>query len=90
MRVINKHYGRSVKESSLSPPGGFHTQESALSIIRSPTIGGVLNYTQQDLPDRRKTKDSKDMQGLFGLWVTASVEALLNMHPYIRFLLVVH
>ena len=32
VRVINKHYGRSVKESSLSPPGGFHTHKSQLYV----------------------------------------------------------
>ena len=31
VRVINRDYDRSVKESSLSPPGGFHTQVSALA-----------------------------------------------------------
>ena len=31
MRVIVKDYDHSVKESSLSPPGGIHTQESALA-----------------------------------------------------------
>ena len=41
VRVINKYYGRSMKESSLSPLGGFHIQESALSILRSPAIGGI-------------------------------------------------
>ena len=41
VRVINKHYGCSVKESSLSPPGGFHIQELALSILRSPATGGI-------------------------------------------------
>ena len=37
----------------------------------------------------RKIKDYKDMRGLFGLWVIASAEALLNVRPYIQFLLVV-
>ena len=31
VRVINKNYDRSVKESSLSPPGGIRTQGSALA-----------------------------------------------------------
>ena len=34
-----KHYGRSAKGIPLSPPGGFPTQDLALSILRSPAIG---------------------------------------------------
>ena len=31
VRLINKNYDRSLKESSLSPPGGIRTQESTLA-----------------------------------------------------------
>jgi len=31
VRVINNNYDPRIKESSLSPPGGIHTQGSALS-----------------------------------------------------------
>ena len=89
MRVINKNYDRSIKEPSLSPPGGIHTQGLALAstchLQQGEIKPRVLNYTQQDLPDMRKTKDSKDMQDLFGLWIITSAEALLNMRPYIQF-----
>jgi len=71
--VINKHYDRSMKGIHSEPTRRFpHTRVSS-SIHLSPAIGGlkpwVLDCTQQDLPDRRKIKDSKDMQGLFGLLV---------------------
>ena len=34
VRVINKDYDYSIKESSLSPPEGIHTHESALASAR--------------------------------------------------------
>ena len=65
MRVINKDYDHSVKESSLSPPGVIHTQDSALAstchLQQGEIKPWVLNCTQQDLSDRRKEKDFKDM-----------------------------
>ena len=90
VRVINKDYDRSVKESSLSPPGGIHIQESTLASTYHQQHGEiklwVLNYTQQDLPDRRK-KDSKDKQGYLACGFIASAGALLKVCPYIQFLL---
>ena len=54
------NYDRSVKESSLSPPGGIHTQESALASASHLQQGEikpwVLNCTQQDLPTGGKKK----------------------------------
>ena len=38
VRVINKDYDHSIKESSLSPPGGIHTRVSS-SIHLSPATG---------------------------------------------------
>ena len=67
VRAINKNYDRSVKEIFSEPTRrNPHTRVSS-SIHLSPTTGGikpwVLNCTQQDLSDRRKEKDFKDMQG---------------------------
>ena len=35
MKILNKLYVNSVRKSSLSPPGGFHTQKSS-TIHRTP------------------------------------------------------
>ena len=60
VRVINKDYDRNIKESSLSPPGGIHTQESVLASVghlqQEEIKPLVLSCTQQDLPVRRKEK----------------------------------
>ena len=75
-----KNYDRRVKESSLSPPGGIHTQESALAsachLQQGKIKPWVLNYTQQDSPDRRKEKDSKDMQGYLACGLIASAGSI--------------
>ena len=42
-----------------------------------------INYAQQDLPNRRKEKDSKDMQGYLACGFIASAGALLKVRPYI-------
>ena len=80
MRVINNDYDRSIKESSLSPPGGIHTKESALAsachLQQGEIKHWVLNYTQQDLPDERKEKDSKDMQGYLAYGFIASAGSI--------------
>ena len=69
VRVISEHYDRSVKETLSEPTRRFpHTRVSS-NIHLSPATRGAS--TQQDLPDKNKVKDSKDMQGLFGLLVFA-------------------
>ena len=71
--VISEHYDRGTKGILSEPTRRFPHIRVSSSIHLSPATGGIkpwlLDYTQQDLPDRRKVKDSKDMQGLFGLLV---------------------
>ena len=40
VKNLNKLYVSNVRKSSLSPPGGFHTQKSS-TIHRSPATGGI-------------------------------------------------
>ena len=40
VKILNKLYVSNVWKSSLSPPGGFHTQKPA-TIHRSPATGGI-------------------------------------------------
>ena len=47
MRVINKNYDRSAKESLLSPPGGIHTQELALVSAYHLQQGGNKTLSTQ-------------------------------------------
>ena len=77
-----------LKKSSLSPPGGFHTQVSA------PYVPATYNRVEQTLSTQlysarlthqEERKDSKDMQGYLAYGFIASAGALLNMHPYIQF-----
>ena len=71
---LQKHFVTIWKNSTSAAEGNprwahqkVSTHKSRLCILRSPVTGGikswVLDCTQQDLPDRRKIKDSKDMQG---------------------------
>ena len=80
MRVINKDYDHSVKESSLNPPGGIHTQESALASAchlqqgENKTLGTQL-YSAR-LTRQEKRKDSKDMQGYLACGFIASAGSI--------------
>ena len=40
VKILNKLYVSNVRKSSLSPPGGFHTQK-AFTIPRSPATWGI-------------------------------------------------
>ena len=88
MRVINKDYDHSVKESSLSPLGGIHTRVSS-SIHMSPATGGNKTLSTQlysaRLTRQEEIKGSKDMQCYMAYGFIASTEALLNVRPYIQF-----
>ena len=77
-----------LRKSSLSPPGGFHTQVSA------PHVPVTCNRVEQTLSTQlysarltrqKKRKDSKDMQGYLAFGFIASAGALLNVRPYIQF-----
>ena len=79
MRVVNKNYDRSVKESSLSPPGGIHTQESAkhppITCNReNKTLSTQLYSTR--LTRQEERKDSKDMQGYLACGFIAFAESI--------------
>ena len=93
VRVINKHYGHSMKGILSKPTRRFpHTRVSCKypSITYNRGIKPwVLDCTQQDLPDKRKIKDSKDMQGLFSLWVIASVGSITKCASLYSILLAV-
>ena len=89
MEVSNKLYVRNVlRKSSLSPPGGFHTQVSApyvpITCNRVEQILSTQLYSTR-LTCQEKRKDSKDMQGYLAYGFIASVEALLIVRPYIQF-----
>ena len=82
-----------LRKSSLNPPGGFHTQ------VLAPHVPVTYNRVEQTLSTQlysarlthqEERKDSKDMQGYLACGFIASAGALLKVHPYIRFLLVVH
>ena len=77
-----------LRKSSLSPLGGFHTQ------VLAPHVPVTCNRVEQTLstqlysarltrPEERK--DSKDMQGYLAYGFIASVGELLNVRPYIKF-----
>ena len=87
MRVINKHYDHSVKESSLRPPWGIHTQEPALTSTYHLQQGGnkiiSIQLYSVRLTRQEERKDSKDMQGYLACGFIASVGALLSVCPYI-------
>ena len=89
-----KNYDRRVKESSLSPPGGIHTQVSTLASAYHLQQGEiklwVLNCTQQDLPNRRKRKDSKDMQGYLACGFIASAGSITKCVSLYSIFLAVH
>ena len=75
-----------LRKSSLSPPGGFHTQVSA------PHVPVTCNRVEQTLSTQLystrlthqgERKDSKDMQGYLACGFIASAGALLKVRPYI-------
>ena len=87
MRVINKNYDLSAKESPLSPPGeNPHTRVSS-SIRLSPATGGNKTLSTQlysaRLTRQEERKNSKDMQGYLACGFIASAGALLKVRPYI-------
>jgi hypothetical protein len=80
------------RNSSLSPPGGFHTQVSA------PVVFVTYNRVEQTLSTQlysarlthqKERKDSKDMQGYRACGLLQLQKALLKVHPYFQFLLAV-
>ena len=78
-----------LRKSSLSPPGGFHTQVSASHV--PVTCNRVKQTLSTQLYSARLTrqeerKNSKDMQGYLASGFIASVGALLNVRPYIQFI----
>ena len=77
-----------LRKSSLSPPGGFHTQVSA------PHVPVTCNRVEQTLSTQlystgltrqEERKDSKDMQGYLACELIESAGALLIVRPYIQF-----
>ena len=77
-----------LSKSSLSPPGGFHTQVSALHV--SVTRNRVEQTLSTQLYSARLTyqeerKESKYMEGYLACGFIASARVLLNVHPYIQF-----
>jgi hypothetical protein len=93
VRVLNRHYGRSAKGILSELNRRFsHTRVSS-NIHLAPAIRGiklwVLDCTQQDLPVRRKEKTLRICKAIWLVGLLHLQEALLNMHPYIQFLLVV-
>ena len=77
-----------LRKSSLSPPGCFHTQ------VPAPHIPVTSNRVEQTLSTQlysaRFTRqeeriDSKDMQGYLACDFIASAGALQNVRPYIQF-----
>jgi hypothetical protein len=65
VKVLNKLYVRNVKETSLSPPGNFHTQVSA---PKTPVTCNRVEQTMSTqlysagLTCQEERKGSKDMQ----------------------------
>ena len=77
-----------LRKSSLSTPGGFHTQVSA------PHVPVTCNRVEQTLSTQlysarlirqEERKNSKDMQGYLACGLLHLQEALLNVCPYIKF-----
>ena len=77
-----------LRKSSLSPPGGFHTQVSAPHVpVTCNRVEQTLNtqlYSAR-LTRREERKDSKDMQGYLACGLLHLQEALLSVRPYIQF-----
>ena len=71
MRVVNKNYDRSVKESSLSPPGGSRIQVSALASAYHPQQGRTNPEYSIVLRKTYPSGEKKRLQGyarLSSLW----------------------
>ena len=77
-----------LRKSSLSPPGDFRTQVSALASIyhlqQGKTNPEYLIVLRKTYPLGGK-KDSNDMQGYLTYGFIAFAGALLNMCPYVQF-----
>jgi hypothetical protein len=90
VRVLYKHYDRSVKGILLEPTRRFPYTRVSSSIHLAPATGGiklrVLNCIQQDLPDRRKEKILKICKAIW-CGLLQLQEALLKVHPYVQVLL---
>ena len=89
VRVINKHYGRSVKRILSEPTRRFpHTRVSSMYPLVTYNRGNKTLSTQLYSARLTRQEENKRLQryaSLFDLWVIASAEALLNVHPYIKF-----
>ena len=76
------------KESSLSPPGGFHTQVSAPHVLitynRVEQTLSIQLYSTR-LTHQEERKDFKDMQGYLACGLLHLQGALLSVYPYIQF-----
>ena len=80
-----------LSKSSLSLPGGFHTQVSASHVPVTcnrieQTLSTQLHFARLNRQEERK--DSKGMQGYLACVFIALQEALLSVHPYVRFSLI--
>ena len=77
-----------LRKSSLSPPGGFHTQVSAphvpVTYNRVEQILSTLLYFAR-LTRQEERKDFKDMQGYLACGLLHLQTALLNVCPYSQF-----
>ena len=77
-----------LRKSSLSPPGSFHTQVSAphvpITYNRVEQILSTQLYSTR-LTRQEERKDSKDMQGYLACELLHLQEALLNVRSYIQF-----
>ena len=75
-----------LRKSSLSPPGGFHTHVSAQYVpVTCNRVEQTLStqlYSAR-LTHQEERKDSKGMQGYLACGFIAYTGALLNVHPYI-------
>ena len=77
-----------LRKSSLSLPGGFHTQ------VPAPHVPVTCNKVEQTLSTQlysarltrqEERKDSKDMQAYLARGLLHLQEALLKVCPYIQF-----
>jgi hypothetical protein len=92
VEVLNELYVRNVKKILAEPTRRFPHTRSALSA--PVTCNRVEQTLSTQLYSARLTrqeerKDSKDMQGYLARGLLHLQEALLNVHPYIQFLLAV-
>jgi hypothetical protein len=84
VRVINQRYIRNVKGILTEPTRRFlHTN------VSSKNLSPATQLYSARLIRQKKRKDSKDMQGYLAYGLLQLQEALLKVHPYIKFLLAV-